>query len=114
MRRRRIGELSVGPETILYSWCFTDMRYNRAGFSLVELLVVIGIITILAALLLPALSNARAKAQGLQCVNNLHQQGLALHNFLADNYCYPFLFDDASDAALVRWNRDHQPHRDRL
>ena len=66
------------------------MRDNRAGFSLVELLVVISIIAILAALLLPALSNAKAKAQGLQCANNLHQQGLALHNFLADNHCYPF------------------------
>ena len=65
------------------------MRYNRPGFSLVELLVVISIITILAALLLPAISNAKAKAQGLHCVNNLHQQGLALHNFLADNHSYP-------------------------
>jgi prepilin-type N-terminal cleavage/methylation domain-containing protein/prepilin-type processing-associated H-X9-DG protein len=65
-------------------------RDSRDGFTLVELLVVIAIIALLAALLLPALSRAKGKAQRIQCASNLHQLGLALQGYLADNRAYPF------------------------
>jgi prepilin-type N-terminal cleavage/methylation domain-containing protein len=54
---------------------------RRAGFTLIELLVVIAIIAVLIALLLPAVQAAREAARRAQCVNNLKQLGLALHNY---------------------------------
>jgi prepilin-type N-terminal cleavage/methylation domain-containing protein/prepilin-type processing-associated H-X9-DG protein len=82
--------------------------HHRRGFTLIELLVVIAIIAVLIALLLPAVQAAREAARRAQCVNNLKQLGLAIHNYHSQQNAFPPLVENISSAAYAT-NQDPWP-----
>ncbi len=79
---------------------------SKPAFTLVELLVVLAIIGLLAALLLPALSGAKRRAATTRCAGNLRQLGIALHGYLQDEEAYPLATSGDGQGA---WQRVLRP-----
>jgi len=78
---------------------------KRTGFTLIELLVVIAIIAILAAMLLPVLASAKEKGRRAQCVNNLHQIGVAIQMYVGDNRDFlPAVKSGTAGSANALWD----------
>jgi len=78
---------------------FEPIFHRKRGFTLVELLVVIGIISILMGLLLPAVQMAREAARNVQCKNQMRQLGLAALNYESAKKAFPIGYDTRPNSA---------------
>jgi prepilin-type N-terminal cleavage/methylation domain-containing protein len=114
VRNRRYPKLLAVPNTFR-----TDL-FNSPGFTLTELLVVIGVITVLLAFLAPALNKAREQARQVQCLSNLKQVGAYSAMYAASNRGrlfpshdpprFPLLMFGKADAPFLRCPSDPAPY----
>ena len=86
LRISDLGRLGHFKESIM-KLCLSSRL--RRGFTLLELLVVVSIIAVLAAMLFPAIQRLRETANRVKCVNNLHQIGLAMTSHFTTQQCFP-------------------------
>ena len=85
-------------------------NHRWRGFTLIELLMVVAVIAILASLLLPALSNAKSRAEGIVCVNNVRQMMIGVRMHVEDEGFYPVLDDGWGPTGRQYWFDSLKPY----
>ncbi len=94
---------------VAMNWPFNRVSHSgrkgaQSGFTLIELLVVIAIIAIIASILLPVLDQAKQRAMGMQCLNNLHQLGTGWGMYNNDNSDkFPYNCTSQSGCESINW-----------
>lgn len=92
----------------------SSMKTHHRGFTIIELLVAIGILGILVALILPAVQRAREAARRLSCRSNLKQQGIALHLYHEVHKCLPIGLFHSYEADTYNWMVFLLPHLEQV